>query len=78
MVITDGEQTGSADLSVASSGLKNKGVTIYVIGVGCNVRKWQLQKIASSKDHVLTTTSFQELHNLNSVLMNICKGESSD
>ena len=78
MLITDGKQTGNADLSAASSGLKNKGVTVYAIGVGNNVDVLELRKIASSQKHVLNSPSFQELHNLNSVLLNMCKGESCD
>ena len=78
MLITDGEQSDNADLSVASSGLKKKGVTIYVVGVGNNVNVSELQKIASTKEHVLATPSFQELDKLNSVLLNMCKGESCD
>ena len=78
MVITDGIQSGSANLSVASSGIKNKGVTVYAIGVGNNVNVLELQNIASSKKHVLNSISFQELHNLSSVLLNTCKGESGD
>ena len=77
-MITDGEQSDNADLSVASSGLKNKGVTVYAIGVGSNVKESELLNIASSKEHVLTTPSFQELDKLNSVLLNTCKGESCD
>ena len=77
-MITDGEQTGNADLSAASSGIKNKGVAVYAIGVGSNVKESELLNIASSKEHVLTTPSFQELDKLNSVLLNTCKGESCD
>ena len=77
-MITDGQQSDNADLSVASSGLKNKGVTVYAIGVGSNVKESELLNIASSKEHVLTTPSFQELDKLNSVLLNTCKGESCD
>ena len=77
-MITDGEQSDNANLSVASSGLKNKGVTVYAIGVGSNVKESELLNIASSKEHVLTTPSFQELDKLNSVLLNMCKGESCD
>ena len=78
MLITDGKQSVRANLSVASSGIKNKGVTIYTIGVGNNVDVLELRKIASSQKHVLNSPSFQELHNLNSVLLNMCKGESCD
>ena len=78
MLITDGEQTNNANLSVASSGLKNKGVTVYAIGVGKNFKESELQNIASSKEHVLNISSFQELDMLNSVLLNMCKGESCD
>ena len=78
MLFTDGEQSDNADLSAASSGLKNKGVTVYAIGVGNNVKESELLNIASSKEHVLTTPSFKELDKLNSVLLNMCKGESCD
>ena len=78
MLITDGKQSVRANLSAASSGIKNKGVTVYAIGVGNNVKESELQNIASSKEHVLNISSFQELNKLNSVLLNMCKGESCD
>ena len=78
MLITDGKQSVRANLSAASSGIKNKGVTVYAIGVGNKVKESELQNIASSKEHVLNTPSFQELDKLNSVLLNTCKGESCD
>lgn len=64
IVITDGEQTekgGFTPLDVASQGIKDKGVTVYSLGIGRNVRVDQLRQIASSDDYVFNATGFDEL-----------------
>lgn len=80
MLITDGEQTTTeayTQLSVASSGLKNKGVTVFALGVGKNVKTSELEDIASSKDYVFSASSFKELQNVAvRVRAGLCKGAS--
>ena len=64
IVITDGEQTttgGFTPLDEASQGLKDKGVTVYSLGVGSRVDPEQLRQIASSDDNVFTSAGFEEL-----------------
>lgn len=79
MVITEGTQTTKeayTELSVASSGLKNKGVILYAIGVGDNYDRSELEDIASGSEYVFTSPSFKEIANLSSPLRaQFCKGE---
>ena len=64
IVITDGKQTTTkayTELSVASQGVKNKGVAVYAIGVGKGADEKELQEIASSQGNVFISASFKEL-----------------
>ena len=66
-MITDGKQTTThafTRLSVASQGIKNKGVTVYALGVGSGVDRAELQEIASGPEYVFTSSSFEDLQNL--------------
>lgn len=45
----------------ASQGLKDKGVTVYSLGIGSRVNSEQLRQIASSGDNVFTSAGFEEL-----------------
>ena len=63
-MITDGKQTTTQSftrLSVASRGIKNKGVTVYAIGVGSGADRAELEEIASGPQYVLTSSSFEDL-----------------
>ena len=67
IVITDGKQTTSkpyTELSVASQGVKNKGVPVYAVGVGKGVDAEELRDIASSQENVFISASFKELQPL--------------
>ena len=81
-MITDGQQTKTeqyTELSVASQGIKNKGVTVYAIGVGSGVDKEELEEIASGPQYVFTSSSFKEVHNITGGLRDrFCKGEYLD
>ena len=64
IVITDGKQTTSnrfTELSVASQGVKNKGVAVYAVGVGKGADAEELREIASSQENVFISASFKEL-----------------
>ena len=64
IVITDGKQTTTkayTELSVASQGVKNKGVTVYAVGVGKGADAAELREIASSQENVFISASFKEL-----------------
>ena len=78
IVITDGKQTKDGvftSLLEASEGIKNKGVTVYAIGVGNGVDRNELEEIASSPDNVLTSSSFRELVTIAPRLRNVvCQG----
>ena len=64
IVITDGKQTTTktyTELSVASRGVKNKGVAVYAVGVGKGADAAELREIASSQENVFISASFKEL-----------------
>ena len=70
-VITDGNQTTSkpyTKLSVASQGMKNKGVTVYALGVGNKAARAELLEISSGPQYVFSSSSFEELQKLVSLL----------
>lgn len=64
VVITDGIQTKNenyTELSLASRGLKDKGVVVYAVGVGKDVSGTELEDIASGTEFVLRTLLFEKL-----------------
>ena len=66
-MVTDGNQTkvpSYTRLSVASQGIKDKGVIVYAVGVGRGANRAELEEIASGSQYVLTSSSFQDLQNL--------------
>ena len=82
IVITDGKQTTDrgayTELSVASRGLKNKGVIVFSLGIGRNVDQTQLNDIASSSKNVFTAVSFSELAPVaETIVQNSCPGTFS-
>lgn len=67
IVITDGKQTTTkayTELSVASQGVKNKGIAVYAVGVGKGADAAELREIASSQENVYISESFKELQRL--------------
>lgn len=78
MVITDGKQTRtntSTELSVASSGIKKKGVTVFALGIGKIVEQSELEEIASSSDYVFSVSSFEDVKTLaDDLRKSLCKG----
>lgn len=79
VVITDGKQTKNARytrLSAASRGIKDKGVTVYAVGVGSGVDKEELREIASESQNVLTSSSFKDLQNISlGLTKRLCAGK---
>ena len=80
-VITDGKQTKDKglyqDLDVASQGLKNKGVTIFGMGIGTEVEKVELAAMATSDDHVFEAEGFDILlDKVGSIKNDVCEGQS--
>ena len=66
-MITDGKQTTTQSftrLSVASRGIKNKGVILYALGVGSGADRAELEEIASGPQYVLTSSSFEDIQYL--------------
>ena len=80
VVITDGKQTTTGNytrLSVASQGIKNKGVTVYAVGIGSSPDRAELEEIASSSENVLTSASFRALQTIAPQLRKaVCDGTS--
>ena len=81
-MITDGKQTTTLPytrLSVASQGIKNKGVTVYAIGVGSGADRAELEQIASRSEYVFTSSSFSDLQNIAPrITKRFCSGKSAD
>ena len=77
-MITDGSQTKTGQftpLTIASQGIKNKGVTVYAVGVGKGAVRSELLEIASGPGNVLSTSSFEELQKIPSELRRqFCEG----
>ena len=77
-MITDGSQTKTGQftpLTIASQGIKNKGVTVYAVGVGKGAVRSELLEIASGPGNVLSTSSFEELQKIASELRRqFCEG----
>ena len=70
-MITDGNQTKTGRytrLSIAVQGIKNKGVTVYAVGVGRTAYRAELLEIASAPKYVFRSQSFKRLQNLTSGL----------
>ena len=78
-MITDGRQTTTGQytrLSVASRGIKNKGVTVYAVGVGSGADKAELEEIASRTEYVFTSSSFKDLQIIfPRITRRLCQGE---
>ena len=81
-MITDGKQTTTLPytrLSVASRGMKNKGVTVYALGVGSGTDQAELEEIASGSDYVFTSSSFSDLQGIApKFTKRFCVGKSTD
>lgn len=62
ILVTDGKQTTSmpyTELTVASQGIKDKGVSVYAVGVGRGPAQSELQQIASTRENVFLSESFK-------------------
>ena len=80
-MITDGSQTKTGQftpLTIASQAIKNKGVTVYAVGVGKGAVRSELLEIASGPGNVLSTSSFEELQKIASELRRqFCEGNNN-
>lgn len=57
--------------------MKNKGVTVYAIGVGNGVDSNELEEIASDSEYVFTASSFRALRTIAPMIRTgICEGNS--
>ena len=78
-MITDGKQTKTGrytKLSVASQGIKDKGVTVYAVGVGSAADGAELEEIASGSEYVFRSPSFESLQNISQEMRKqLCVGK---
>ena len=79
LVITDGKQTRDrgvyTPLTQAAQGIKQKGVTVYALGVGKGVERSDLQAIASSEETVFTAATFAALGDIvENIRERLCEG----
>ena len=81
-VITDGKQSTKENytrLSEASQGIKNKGVTVYALGVGNGVDRAELEEIASGPSYIFTSSSFSDLQSIAPrITKRLCAGRITD
>ena len=64
---------------MASQGIKDKGVTVYAIGVGSGADRAELEQIASGSEYVFTSSSFSDLQNIAPrITKRFCSGKSAD
>ena len=80
ILLTDGASTERGLTTTAATNLRNRGVEVFVVGVGNGVDVAELNEIATDldSDHVLQTTNFDmdELNMLTTILANrTCNGE---
>lgn len=80
-LLTDGEQTpsnGAVSLDRAARRIKNEGVRIVAIGVGENVKKEELNSIASSDQDVILADTFDSLlEEVEPLTISVCRGLES-
>ena len=79
-MITDGLQTTTrgpyTPLDQASQTLKDKGVTIFSLGIGPNIAIIELLQMASDEQHVYNAESFNQLQDVvKTVTQGQCKGQ---
>ena len=79
LVITDGKQTRDrgeyTPLTQAAQGIKQKGVTVYALGVGKGVERSDLQAIATSEETVFTAATFAALGDIvENIRERLCEG----
>jgi len=59
--------------------MKNKGVTVYALGVGIGTDQAELVEIASGSDYVFTSSSFSDLQGTApKIIERFCVGKSTD
>ena len=80
LVITDGKQTRDrgeyTPLAQAAQGIKQKGVTVYALGVGKGVERSDLQAIATSEKTVFTAATFAALGDIvENIREPLCEGK---
>ena len=50
---------------------------MYAVGIGSGAYEAELKEVASTPEHILTSSSFEELQNISSELISIsCQGRS--
>jgi len=74
VVFTDGEANDAEHLPAASKKWQDDGVEVFAMGVGPDVTKEGLSKVAGSAERVLQVKSFKELgKRMKDLLKDVCK-----
>ena len=77
ILLTDGSQTdisGAEDPAKIADELRREGVLVIVVGMGTNVNRHELEKIAGGRDKLFSVSSFQDL--LQEKFMKFVAGEA--
>nr|XP_055066680.1 collagen alpha-6(VI) chain [Misgurnus anguillicaudatus] len=64
IVITDGEAHDAKDVATNAKAIRDKGVTVYSIGVGNSINTTQLLEISGSQDKVYVKKDFEALQSI--------------
>lgn len=81
ILLTDGAQTGRANLARSADVLRKEGVKLVVIGIGKKVDVNELKTIAGRNERYYTVNSFDELISddfIKSVATNTCPGKPAE
>jgi len=74
IVLTDGKATDAAKIPAALKAWGNKGVTVFAMGIGKNIKDAGLEVITGSKDQVIKVADFNAIGKAaNSLLAKVCK-----
>lgn len=74
VVLTDG--TGAEDAAVPAQKIRDRGVSVFTIGIG-DIQQEVLLRIAGSEDHMISVPSYDDLKYSEDVLVQmVCAGEA--
>lgn len=70
IVMTDGKSANTQETAAAAAQLHGHNVKTFAVGIGNKIDQPELQSIASDSKHILTVSSFDTLHTLQTQLEN--------
>lgn len=78
VVITDGSSVNTYRTAEESQKAQQNFIRMYSLGVGQNIFLYELERIASDENSLLTINNFVTLLSTNNFLQTICEGTSFD